>query len=626
MPYQKPSVQTERTGLPGTPLGNTNFFIPLAIAKTLGKETGMSRQAEVSGDGEASPIFVNGTMVAVGDTLNYERVTYNSSAQTTSALQRLPLQQVLTVSTDHTNPYKREFVEGIDFSVNKATGVLNFANAPMIPNVELDGVTTLASGGTITAGTYNVAVMAVDAIGNADLTRTSTHMTLEATGTVVTTGSTSTITIRWGKVNAASGYAVYIKTSAGSTSQYVLAAGGAVTTNTQTSLTLTVTPVNGALSLPTANGTQHTPNTNDYVYINYSYMVYNYNSPKRYFDTNILQQDHGIGSEIANVGRLVMGPAGVGNAAGSMYVVAPEVSNGEIIGYQDAISSCESVQGLLLMATSSSSDTVNQTLAAHCASMSTPENARERFCFVSTTSAIQADTDVSKITSKILALGGSNRVIFTITDGGHPHINNWQNTVDKLNLITGTTQESSYTADQEVDGQWHAIAFMGMVSALADPATPPTNKQVYGITSGEAGTVRLWDDTKKNAIASVGGTILEDQFNNLIVRHALTISQASVEDSEVSIVLAEAYMAKRLRDAHKQFIGQKLTNRLLNGVGSTTKKTLDGLVADEIIRSYEPANVYQDTVNPTRVYIKFDYKPIYPTNTLKFEWGFDLAG
>jgi len=623
MPYQKPSVQTERTGLPGTPLGNTSFFIPLAIAKTLGKETNMSRTAEVSGDLEN--IYVNGVMVAVGDTLNYERVTYNSGTKLTTALQRLPIQSILTVSTDHTNPYKREFVEGLDFTVNKTTGVLNFVNAPVVPNVELDGVVTDATGGAIAAGTYNVAVMAVDAIGNADLTRV-TNLTLASTGTITTTGSLSSITIRWGKVTNAAGYAVYVKTSAGTSAQYALATGGAITSGTTTSLTLTVTPVNGSLSLPTSNGTQHTPNTGDYVYINYTYMVYNYNSPKRYFDTEVLQQDHGIGSELANAGRLILGPAGVGAAGGSMYAVAPEVSNGEIIGYQDAISSCESVQELLLLATSSSSDTVNETLVAHCQDMSTPTNARERFCFVSTTSAIQADTDVSKITAKILALNGSNRCIFVVTDGGHPHIDNWQNTPALLNVIDGATKTTSYTPDLPVDGQWHAIAMMGQVAALPDPATPPTNKQVYGISSGEAGTVQLWNDTRKNAIATVGGTILEDQNNNLMVRHALTISQASVEDSEVSIVLAEAYMARRLRDAHKQYIGKKLTNNLLAGVAGTSKKVLDGLVQDEIIRSYTPVNVYQDTVNPTKVNIKYNYNPIYPTNTLKFEWGFDIAG
>ena len=622
MPYTPPSVQTERTGLPGTPLGNTSFYIPTVIAKTLGKETAVSRTALVSGDTEN--IYVNGVMVAVGDTLNYERVTYSSGLKKTSALANLPVQNILTVSTDHTNPYKWEFVEGVDFTTNKTTGVLDFSNAPVIPAAEIDAVIE-STAGSIVAGTYNVAVMALDQIGNADLTRL-THRTMAAQATIVVANSSASLIIQWGKVNNAAGYAIYVKPNSGTASQWVLPALGVITSGTTTTITLTAAISTGALSLPTKNETQHTPSDANYAYINYTCQVYTYASPKRYFDTETLQQDHGIGSELANAGRLVIGPAGTGNAAGSMYAVAPSPSNGTIVGYQDAITACESIQELILMSTSSSSDTVNDSLRLHCEDMSKPENARDRFCFVSTTSAVQANSDISVLTAKILALNGSNRVIFVVTDGGYPHINNWQNTPALVNVLDNTTQASSYTANLSVDGPWHAIAMMGMTAALADPATPPTNKQVTGVSSGVFGTVRLWNDSRKNALGAIGTSILEDRYGTLFVRHALTISQASVEDSEVSIVLAEAYMAKRLRDAHQQFIGQKITDAIITGIEGVTKKVMDGLVADQIIRSYTKPVIYQDTVNPTKIYIKFNYKPVYPCDTLVFDWGFDLAG
>lgn len=622
MPYQKPSVLTERVGLPGTPLGNTNFFIPVVIAKTLGSLNQMSRTAEVSGDTEN--IYVNGQMVKAGDTLNYERVTYNTSTKQTSMLQRLPLQSVLSVSMDKNNPYARQFVEGVDFTVNKALGILDFSAAPVIPVPEIDNVTTAASGGLITAATYDIAVMSKDVNSVAG---TPSTLSTASSRQIITTGSTSTITVQWGKIVTAAGYVVYAKKSTDSAAQYSMVADITSGTTTSVVLTAAINASPGALSLPVANGTKHTPSgsVGQYVYINYLYKMFNYNSPKRYFDTETLQSDHGIGSEIANAGRLVMGPAGTGAGAGSMYIVAPEISTGEIVGYQNAIDACESIQELVLMSTSSSSDTVNTSLVAHCQTMSAVENAKERFALVSTTSAIMADTDVSKVTNKILALNGSNRAVFVVTDGGHPMVNQWQNTESMLNVITGQTESTSYTSNQAVDGPWHAIALTGMIAALPDPATPPTNKQVYGINSGVPGTVRLWTDTRKDAIAAVGGCVLEDRFNNMFVRHALTVSQASVEDSEISIVLAEAYMAKRLRDTHLQFIGQKLTASLLTGVTNTTSKTLDGLVKDVIITSYTNLTVYQDTLKPTWVYVKFEYKPIYPTNVVKFEWGFDLA-
>jgi len=612
MPYQKPSVLTERTGLPGTPLGNTNFFIPTVIAKSLGKTTQVARDANTSGDDEN--IYINGQMVAAGDELNYDKVTYNSATHLTTALPRLPVIQILSVSTDHDNPFKREYVEGTDFSITKSTGILNFTNAPALLPPEIDDLEE-GTGGLITADTYDVAVVARDANNNT---------TTADTSQIVITGGTATLTIKWGAVSNASSYLIYAKPDSGSSAQWALLT--TITSGTTTSYTHSAAMVAGAVTMPATNTTKHTPANSDYVYINYTYSLYSYNAPKRYFDTEVLQQDHGIGSELANAGRLVMGPLGVGNNAGSMYAIAPETSTGEIIGYQTAIEAAESIQELILMATGSASDTVNQTLKAHCEDMSSPENARERFCFVSTTAAVMGDTDVSLTTAKISALSGSNRCVFVVTDGGAPVVESWQNTVDKLNVIDGQTKTQNYTTNLAVDGQWHAIAMMGQVAALDDPAVPPTNKQVYGISSGEEGQVRLWNDSRKDTIAAIGGTVLEDRFNNLFVRHALTISQASVEDSELSIMLAEAYMAKVLRDNHQQFIGKKLTDSLLAGVETTVKKSLDGLVADVIIRSYETPSVYQDTVNPTWVYVKFEYTPIYPTNVIKFEWGFNLAG
>jgi len=614
MPYQKPSVLTERTGLPGTPLGNTNFFIPVAIAKTLGQITSVSRAANNSGDEEN--IYINGQMVQGGDLLNYDRVTYTNATKLTSAIPRLPIVNLLSASTDHTNPNKREYIEGTDFTLNKATGVMDFTNAPVIFPPELDGLTEGLSG-SIADGTYDFAVMARDANGN---------LTTAATDQLVVALSSASVLVRWGKVRNAASYRVYTKVSTGNSAQWALHTQGSITSGDTTSVTLTSAIANGALSLPTVNATKHTPANADYVYVSYTYSVYNYDSPQRFFDTETLQKYHGIGSELSNAGRLIMGPAGVGNAAGSMYAVAPRTSNGEIVGYQDAISACESIQDLILIASSSSSDTVNETLVAHCNDMSSPENARERFCLLGTTTAVMSATDVTTLTNKILALGGSNRAVYVVTDGGQPHIDAWQNTVDKLNIVTNLTDTTSYTLNQAVDGPWHAIAMMGQVANLADPAVPPTNKQVLGISSGLEGSVALWNDARKNTIAAAGGCVLEDRFNNLFVRHALTISQASAEDSELSVVLAEAYMAKVLRDNHQKFIGNKLTDSLIAGVSKVTKDSLDGLVRDQIIRSYTSANVYQDTTRPTWVLVLFNYIPIYPTNVIKFEWGFNLAG
>jgi len=612
MPYQKPSVTTERTGLPGTPLGNTSFFIPTVIAKTLGKSTLYSRTANTSGDD--ANLYVDGVMVESGETLNYAKVTYNSTTHLTTAVPILPVKDIYSVSTNHNNPYEREFVEGIDYSVDKATGVLDFSNAPAILPPEVD-LLTEGTGGSIAIGTYNFAVTAVDANGN--------ETTAGTLSIAVSVGS-STIRIDWSKIRNCSGYKIYKKVSSGGAAQYEAATS--IDSKDTTTYTFTAAISTGVASLPSANSTKHDPDDTDTVYIYYSYYAYTYNSPKRYFDTESVQQEHGIGSEIANAARLVMGPLGTGQNSTSMYIIAPQVSTGEVLGFENAIDACESIQELILMSSSSSSDVVNDYLKAHCESMSLPANAKERFCFVSTTSANQCNTDVSVISNKILALNKSNRCHYVLTDGGKPHIRLWQNTIDKYNIITSTTETTSYTENQQVDGQWHAIATMGLVTALTDPATPSTNKQLYGVSTGEEGSVSFWGETKKDNWAAIGGLILEDRLGNLFVRHGLTVCTDSVEDSESSIVLAEAYMAKRLRDNHQQFIGKKITGTLLSAITTTVNKTLNALTEAKIIGSANSVNVYQDTTNPTWVYVTFQYTPVYPCNVIKFEWGFDISG
>jgi hypothetical protein len=618
MPYQRPAVLTERVGVAGTPLGNTSFYIPTVVAKTRGQETQVSRTASAVSDG--SYVAINGIGVEVGDTLTYEKTTYNNGTKKAGPVYFLPIRTFVSVSASPSDPYAKDFTEDVDFTVDKTNGTLDFTNAPALLTPEFDAFDQLAGGGSVAAGNYDVAIVATDR--NSAVTDYATY-TANGVNYLVVAAASSSVTVRWGKVPNAQGYTIYAKPTSATIDQWSLVS--TITDGETTSVTLTAAIAAGAVTLSVANATANTPLASATVFIVYTYPVYNYD-PKRYYDTNIVQDEHGVGSEAANAARLVMGPAGVGASNASMYLVAPEVSLGEVAGYQAAIAACESLQDLILMATTSSSDLVNTTLKAHCEDMSKVENSKERFGFVATTSAIMANTNVDLLVNKIKGMGGSRRVCFVVTDGGYPHVNSWQNTKDYYNIIDSEYKDAAYTLNQAVDGPWHAIAALGTVANLADPATPGTNKQVYGVSSGEEGTVRLWQIARKDTVAANGGFVLEDRFNNLFIRHALTCSLDSTEDSALSIGMAESYMAKKLRDDNDKFVGTKITNAILSAIKYTSKVTTDGLIRDEIIGSLaSEISVYQVAAKPTWTYITFDYQPIYPCDVLKFEWGFDLS-
>jgi hypothetical protein len=85
-----------------------------------------------------------------------------------------------------------------------AAGIMGVALEQLIAPVQ-SALGTAASGGTITAGTYRYVVTAINANG---------ETTASNEQTIVTTGSTSTVTVTWAAVTGATGYKLY-KTAAG---------------------------------------------------------------------------------------------------------------------------------------------------------------------------------------------------------------------------------------------------------------------------------------------------------------------------------------------------------------------------------------------------------------------------
>jgi len=86
---------------------------------------------------------------------------------------------------------------------------------------------TNASGGTITAGTYRYVVTAINAFG---------ETTASNEQTIVTTGSTSTVTVTWVAVPGATGYKLYKTAAGGATGTELLyKTVGAVTSDVDTS-------------------------------------------------------------------------------------------------------------------------------------------------------------------------------------------------------------------------------------------------------------------------------------------------------------------------------------------------------------------------------------------------------
>lgn len=126
-----------------------------------------------------------------------------------------------------------------------ASGIAGLALEVLAPPVQ-SALSTLTTGGTITAGTYRYVVTAINAYGE---TKASNEQE------VTTTGSTSTVTVTWGAVTGATGYKLYKTAAGGATGTELLyKTVGVVTSDVDTS------PGSPSGAFPTTN-TASNPNT-----------------------------------------------------------------------------------------------------------------------------------------------------------------------------------------------------------------------------------------------------------------------------------------------------------------------------------------------------------------------------
>lgn len=117
-------------------------------------------------------------------------------------------------------------------------GIVGLAIEVLPPPVQ-SALSTSGVGGTITAGTYIYAVTAINA--NGETLRSNEQ-------TIITTGSTSTVTVSWAAVTGATGYKLYKTAAGGGTGTELLyKTVGAVTSDVDTS------PGSPSGALPTFN-------------------------------------------------------------------------------------------------------------------------------------------------------------------------------------------------------------------------------------------------------------------------------------------------------------------------------------------------------------------------------------
>lgn len=496
--------------------------------------------------------------------------------------------RVSNTSSGQTEVYK----EGADFAFSGS--VLDFTNAPVLGVPECESVTTAATIGggwplvATGVGGVSIFVTAIDQEGTGETT-VSNSVTHALASTA------HTLTVQWSRIPFAGGYNVYY-TTGGSSSFRLATVVGAATTSA------TVTGGTSAVTASTTNTTTKRPNTGQTVYVDYYYAVYDY-SAKEYTNIADVIGDHGVGCDVTNAARL-----GFDNGASNIWIVAVSGSSASL--YTAGIDKLANADVQYIVPLKSGT-TVEQYAKSHAEYQSSDYIGKERFAVL----ALNNASEVSTVTAWGATFAGSERVIPVVTNKALYLVNQWQ-----------TSGGSYVDGPYQVAAHFFAAAVAGRICGLADSATPLTNSQILGFQFPTTATT--WVNSEvRDTIEAAGVSYVIDQATNAIVYHGITNNTTTVESQEISVIAAEDELRKKLRDVVSSFRGKdrKITPERLIAIGSRVRDVLATLVKDGIIERFGEIVVAQDETTATKVWIRFDYKPIYPMNEIFFEYGFSTA-
>lgn len=174
-----------------------------------------------------------------------------------------------------------------------------------------------------------------------------------------------------------------------------------------------------------------------------------------------------------------------------------------------------------------------------------------------------------------------------------------------------------------VGGQFMAAAVAGMLASRPTSATL-TRKQVAGFSSVSDPR----DKAGKDADGNAGLMVVEQKGTAIQVRHAITLSNNTTAQRELSVVRSKHRMIESLRQTiDTQIIGSVpadgnapfLVKNAVIGVLEALRNTAE-------LVDYQGVQARTLTGDPTTVEVRFSYLPAFPLNYVNIIFSVDLTG
>ncbi|MDD5649722.1 MAG: hypothetical protein PHF86_04780 [Candidatus Nanoarchaeia archaeon] len=243
----------------------------------------------------------------------------------------------------------------------------------------------------------------------------------------------------------------------------------------------------------------------------------------------------------------------------------------------------------------SSQSIINYT-ATHCAVQSSKRNKRERISFF----GFSVGTEPMDAGNFALSLN-TERMIGVYPDGA----------VIELVEPDGTVSE------HVIDGTFIAAAFCGLnVNPIYDVATPMTRKTLLGFKN----LVRSLDEVTMDLVATRGLTVIMKVSSSFIVRHGLTTNMTNTLTREIMVITIRDFINQETRRVLEPFIGRKMTSNLPGEISATLGSTLASAVDSQIITDYKGVVAERDSVQPDYIKVTGFYIPMLGLNWCDVEY------
>ena len=557
--------------------------MPVKITTKRGNESG------------SLPSFARSVKIAfVGQTLGEASAVDNlgsvlTDSTTTSSFSTDAVKEITKVSpneNDNINIYKQD----LDYQFVEASEEIEWLNNSLgVPELEGSEITTGGTGLGTTTHSYVIVATGVDGT-------TAQSNTISVTGTE----GTSSHKLDWNKIDFATGYIIYDATA---NTRITVIASPNTTTYTRediTSVPATIPSVNTAVRRPAYDSTYFV----DYVKVEYDYTVNNLTS------LNQAQTAHGVGSELTNMARIAFQQFRVPE----IYTVAVDGTNNA--DYMAAIDKLSTVDDINYVTVLRDSTVLTDYVVTHCEQNSRDDQQKERFGVVhvpANVTEVGDDDTEGTVRYRIASFLGNKRAIICVPNGNNTYMNTYQET------------DGSYTDNKLVPNYFIAGA-VGCACVVADDvATSIIGRELPGFGFGPDGAPWV-DAVEKNKIELSGGTYISSLNRRMVVYNDNTNDTSITENNERCIVSAEDEMKRRLRAAHRQYLGRKITTGLVNAIYSTTSQVIKNMVAETLLESFNEGSleVKSDAVIKTKVLVSYLWSPAYPLKELQFVYTLDL--